>query len=96
MNNFEDLKSKIVEELNKRIPNLHCPICDSKEMILTDGFFNHLLNKEISGNLIIGGPSIPTVTIICKKCGHIMEFAVGVLGLLPKKEDQDNQSKIKT
>ena len=96
MINFEEQKVKIVEELNKRIQNLQCPVCHSKEMMLSDGFYYHPINKEVSGNLVIGGPSIPTVAVICKNCGYFMEFAVGILGLLPKKEEKSIQSENKT
>lgn len=92
MNNFEDQKTTIVEELNKRIQNLQCPICSHKEMILADGFFNHPLSKDLSGNLVIGGPSIPTVATVCKNCGHIAEFAAGILGLLSKKEGEGDSN----
>lgn len=80
--NFEELKPKIIEELNKRAPNLKCPACENRKMILIDGFLNRPLQKEISGNFVIGGPSVPTVVIACETCGHLMEFAAGVLGVL--------------
>lgn len=89
---FDDIKQKIVEELNKRVPNLKCPICDKGDMILADGFISHQLNKELSGNLVLGGPSLPTVAIICKFCGLTLEFSVGALGLLPQEENNLNKT----
>lgn len=88
---FDDIKQKIVEELNKRVPNLKCPICSNGEMILADGFISHQLNKELTGNFILGGPTIPVVAVICKHCGHTMEFSVGALGLLTKEDDQNEK-----
>ena len=34
------------------------------------------------------GTSIPAGIVICKKCGHIDLFALGALGLLPKKDKE--------
>lgn len=80
--NFKKLKTKIIEELNKRTPNLKCPVCENRKMILIDGFLNRPLQNEILGNLMIEGPSVPTVAIACETCGHFMEFTAGVLGVL--------------
>ena len=88
--NFEELKPKIIEELQKRAPRLKCPVCNHNRMTLVDGFFNRPIQKDLSGAFVLGGPSIPTVGIVCENCGNLLEFAVGVLGLLPpqdKKED---------
>lgn len=102
MQNFDEIKNKIVDELKKRAPNLSCPVCGSGAMpksdgpfiqkilvqhklILVDGFFNKSLQKDVSGNIVIGGPTVPTVGIICENCGYLMEFAIGALGLLGQK-----------
>lgn len=90
---FDDIKQKIVEELNKRVPDLKCPICHKGDMILADGFISHQLNKELTGNLTLGGPTIPIVAVICKDCGNTMEFSVGALGLLPKEDAQKVEEK---
>lgn len=90
---FDDIKQKIIEELQKRVPNLKCPICGKGDMILADGFISHQLNKELTGSFILGGPTIPIVAVICEYCGHTMEFSVGALGLLPKEDAAKNEEK---
>ncbi len=30
------------------------------------------------------GPTVPCAMVICKKCGHVDFFAIGILGLLPE------------
>lgn len=85
--NFEQLKQQIVDALKKKAPNLKCPACQSSEFIFVDGFFANDLQADLSRRQM-GGMNIPTVPIVCKNCGYIMEFAVGSLGLLPKPENK--------
>jgi len=83
--NFEGNKEKIVSELNKRAPNFKCPICTKATLTLGGGFFANDLQQDLSQRQM-GGINIPTVPIICGNCGYVMEFAAGVLGLLPQKD----------
>lgn len=85
MKNFDEIKDEIISKLRERTPILDCPVCHNKNMILIDGYLNCPIQKELK-ELIIGGPSIPTIGIICSNCGHLMEFSLGALGLLPPKE----------
>lgn len=84
--NFESNKENIIAELNKRIPALKCPMCNHGSLELCGGYFAHDLQEDLA-NRRIGGVNIPTVPVICKKCGYVMEFAVGALGLLPKADN---------
>lgn len=81
-------KLRIVLELNNRINSgdIKCPMCGNKHFIIADGYFNTPLQDNFNG-IKIGGPSIPSIPIICNKCGFISSHALGILGLLP------NQSK---
>lgn len=90
MQNFEELKVKVIEELKKRAPDLKCPVCSSptaphRKLILVDGLFNRSIQKDVSGGIVIGGPTVPTVGVICENCGYVMEFSIGALGLLNQK-----------
>lgn len=87
---FEDLKEKIIEELNKRVPDPKCPLCGHGKLILIDGFFTHPLQSDLS-TFNIGGTSIPTVGVYCEKCGNITYYSLGILGLLPKKEGKNEK-----
>lgn len=86
---FEALKPKIIEELNKRAESTECHMCHSIDLILVDGFFVRPIQKNLSGDFVLGGPMMPTIGIICKKCGHLMELSLGVLGLLPQKDKEE-------
>ena len=85
--NFEHNKEKIVSELNKKVPDLKCPICSHTALTLSGGFFAHDLQQDL-GQRQIGGVNIPTIPIICTRCGYVMEFAAGTLGLLPQKTQE--------
>ncbi|KKU85289.1 MAG: hypothetical protein A2667_01990 [Candidatus Wildermuthbacteria bacterium RIFCSPHIGHO2_01_FULL_47_27] len=87
----EETKKKIIENLNKKLKekerNLVCPVCGHNNFILADGFTNDLLQDHFGG-LVIGGPAIPEVVVVCGHCGHILKFSAGVLGLLPEKKEE--------
>ncbi len=83
--NFEKEKSKIIAELSKKVTSLECPICKSSNFELGGGYFAHDLQEDLK-NRRMGGINIPTVPLICKNCGYLLEFAAGTLGLLPKDE----------
>lgn len=84
-------KQKIISELNNRINsgNLKCPMCGNKHFIIADGYFNSIMQDSLDG-IVLGGPSIPSIAIVCNKCGFISSHALGVLGLLPK-QNEDSQ-----
>jgi hypothetical protein len=41
--------------------------------------------------LVLGGPSVPTAVLACNRCGWVAQHALGVLGLLPKKEEKEEK-----
>lgn len=84
-------KQKIISELNNRINsgNLKCPMCGNDHFIIADGYFNTIVQDHLNG-IVLGGPSIPSIPIICNQCGFISSHALGVLGLLPK-QNEDSQ-----
>ena len=48
-----------------------------------------MMQDRLNG-IVLGGPSIPSIPIICNRCGFISSHALGILGLLPPKTG-DNQ-----
>lgn len=79
----EDQKKKLLSTLEGRGVKLPCPRCGNNRFTLIDGYLNHPLQLELSG-MVIGGPSIPSVGVVCENCGYLSQHALGVLGLLPK------------
>lgn len=88
---------KIIKEIQKRVNSrkkeIVCSICGNKNFIFSDGYIYKFLTDKISPNIVLGGKHIPSVSLICNNCGHIVDFAIGVLGLLPKNEDNKNDKK---
>ena len=80
-----DEKEKIIKELNSRKTDPSCPMCGNKNFAVADAYFNNILQDDFS-SLQLGGPSIPTIPVICTNCGFIAQHALGVLGLIKKDE----------
>lgn len=72
----------IIAALEARGANKPCPRCYVNSWNLVDGFVNHPMS-DIPGQLILGGPSIPVVVVVCDNCGYLAEHAVGKLAVLP-------------
>ncbi len=78
-------KDKIIKALTDRGANLPCPRCGNDDFTLLEGYFNQIIQEEPRG-IVLGGRTIPSIIIVCKRCGYLIQHAVGVLGLLPKDE----------
>ena len=83
----QENKKKIIDKLNNRIkkqnPNFKCPICNNVNFNVVDGYTRKQLNKQVN-QINLGGPNIPSISIVCSNCGYIAEFAIGALGFLEK------------
>lgn len=83
-------KKKIIDALSKKGVKVICPMCGNKHFILADGYFSNTLQQDIK-NVSLGGSGIPTIPVVCSNCGFISQHALGVLGLLPKEENEKNK-----
>lgn len=81
----DERKHEIVEALEERGAKLPCPRCGNQSFTLLDGYFNQVLQTDLGG-IILGGPSIPSVVVVCTRCGFLSQHALGALGLLPRRE----------
>ena len=81
----QDQKDAIIKALSERGANLPCPRCGNNSFTLLDGYFNQIIQDEPKG-IVLGGRTIPSIIIACKRCGYLSQHAIGVLGLLPKEE----------
>jgi ribosomal protein S27AE len=80
-------RERIVKALEERGATRPCPRCGNSSFELVAGYFKHFIQESLSG-VSIGGPSIPTVVVVCSRCGWLSEHAVGSLELLPKQPDE--------
>lgn len=84
----EEEKKKIIAVLQEREASRPCPRCGNNSFTLLDGYMNQPVQQELQG-MVIGGPSIPTVATACNRCGFVAQHALGILGLMPQKEEPD-------
>lgn len=77
----EKEKNNIVDVLNKKGVSKPCPMCGNQHFVVADGYFVNTIQNSLRG-ITLGGPNIPTISIICSNCGFVSQHALGVLGLL--------------
>jgi hypothetical protein len=75
----EEQKAKIIKALQDRGAVLPCGRCGNNNFSLSEGLVTNLLGD--GKNFTLGGPAIPSVLLICTRCGAMYQHAVGVLGL---------------
>ena len=78
-------KKEIVKALNERGAKLPCSRCGNDSFSLLPGYFNQTLQPGLKG-MVLGGPSVPSVVLVCNQCGYLSQHALGTLGLLHKEE----------
>lgn len=81
----QDQKNRIIAALEKAEAKLPCSRCGNQSFTLLDGYFNQPVQTELGG-LVLGGPSVPSVVVVCSRCGHLSQHALGALGLLPQEK----------
>ena len=69
---FADLKSDIIKALQD--PRKKIKLDES--VTLVEGFVSQPLNMHATGDLVIGGPSIPLVVLVGKDTGRVYYFAL--------------------
>ena len=77
-------KEEIINALNSRAPQLECPMCHEKHFTIIDGYVLFPLHDKTNRITIGPGSFLPSVSIVCKRCGYISFHALGSLGLLPQ------------
>lgn len=78
-----EIAQQIMLRLVSRIPSGHinpCPVCSNPEWVLSDGFIQIGTQREVPG-IVLGGESLPSVAIVCKRCGNTQLINLIVLGL---------------
>jgi hypothetical protein len=79
-------QSKVSDLLQQKGVNRPCHRCGSLSFSVIEGYSYFPIHTELSGDLVLGGPSVPVVLVACTNCGAITPHAIGALGLLPSEE----------
>ena len=88
----QEKKQEIAKRLDDRLKGVTCPMCHQHNFIIADGYFNNVIQDNLEG-IVLGGATIPTISIICANCGFVSQHALGVLGLLPTKNKENDEKK---
>ena len=76
---FSDYKDRIISALEARGYSFRGSDITLPKYSIIDSFINQPIQSEISGNVIIGGPSLPMVMIIENATGRLEFFALKAL-----------------
>ncbi len=83
----EEAAQQVKDILEERGVNSACPRCGRKDFaVVVEGYLeNFLLPPDLRGTAVAQSSNIPSVALLCKNCGFISQHALGVLGLLPRR-----------
>lgn len=85
--------SVFLETLSKRTvghPMPACPFCGNRNYSTPQEMAAIFVSTKFQGIKI--GPTVPCGMVICKECGHVDFFALGILEMLPS-EGQKEEGK---
>lgn len=90
----QEEKQRIIQKLNAKLGHTgaKCPMCGNTHFIIADGYFNTYIQDDLK-NFNMGGQSIPSISIICDKCGFMSLHALGILGLLSSSDNNKEGEK---
>ncbi len=83
----EEKQQEIIRKIDEAIKrkngtgNFNCPVCKNDRFTLAGGFTNDFLMDKLGGGLIIGGPVLPSVPIVCTNCGNTFFLNAKILGI---------------
>ncbi|MBL4886328.1 MAG: hypothetical protein JKY95_17580 [Planctomycetaceae bacterium] len=81
-------KDAVIKALEDAGAELPCPRCGNSTFMIADGYISNPLQDDLETMKLLG-KSIPTIVVICEKCGYIAHHAIGVLGLFPPKAEEE-------
>lgn len=84
----KDDQRAIISALESKRKNAKCPSCEESQWILAEQYIALSLQEFKDNTNVLGGPSIPTVGLICKNCGYVSFHSTKILANLPKEEGQ--------
>lgn len=79
-------KQIILKKLQERIGSYQCPICHNNSFTIVDGYLANSLQNDFS-SMQLGGSFLPSVALVCNKCGFTSMHNAKVLGIEEVKGD---------
>lgn len=85
----DEFKNALLKKLNNKLPK--CTMCGNDKYILSEDFTSLFSQNDLKSISI--GKYVPAGVIICRNCGHIELFALGMLGLnLNIRQEETNRA----
>lgn len=79
LKNFEELQNEIQQAIEKKVLKPGRIPTDPEGFILVEGFFNLPIQNELGGGVVLGGNTVPVVSIVGKSTGVMHYFALKAL-----------------
>lgn len=76
----QEQQNKVQNWLNQHSRNFNCSVCNQNNWQVGDIVAAPAMDE--SGNMNIGGKSVPMVQVVCGNCANIKLFAAVPMGLL--------------
>ena len=77
--NFNEYRERIIQALVDRGFSIFNNTTNTGDFILIDQFVNQSISPQLSGNVVIGGPTLPMIMIVGARTGEIKFFALKAL-----------------
>lgn len=78
---------KVLAHLNSKWRGKACPMCGVGNWNVQDSIYQLIEFSE--GGLVIGGPIIPVIPVVCTNCGNIQLVNAIVAGAVKPGEEAD-------
>ena len=88
-----DEKNDIIKKISDIIPELECPMCHNKHFIIVDGYFPNMVYDDYNASIMKYTKGMPSVAIVCNRCGFISNHSMGALGLMKDSKTDEEKSK---
>lgn len=84
---MESSFDQVVDKLRRVLPkNMHCPMCGGAKFEVIKGWSSTQIQGAKLG-ITIGGPAIPSLTVVCCRCGFISQHSSDVLDRFEEKAE---------
>ena len=86
-------RQKVVNWLKEKAPSPACPFCGTKHWSISNAAI--CPQVYIPGPLMLGGPTVPLVLVVCETCGFVASFSAVTTGVIPADDPQKEAEKEK-
>lgn len=79
LDELDCLTTRYIEALKAKTGNeFKCPVCGREVFGVVPGHFHRTIQKE-GAPILMAGPGINSMALICQHCGYLLEFDLATL-----------------